>query len=539
MSTHEGERPRWRGIAAKVTTVLACLLVLFALVVPYDLERFSLEELAKLPIEGILGVGLLLLLPGRARKIGAILGGAVLGGLLLLKIMDAGFDLVLYRPFDLVLDWPLFKPAVDFLDVTVGKGAAVGAVIAAIVLALGVIALVTVSVVRITKVASRRHVLATRTVRVLGIVWLVCAILGVPVASQSAAALAYSHATQVRDGIKDQEEFAKEAAIDAYRDTPGNELLQSLRGKDVVVTFVESYGRNAIDDPGVSATLTQGTARLKAKGYESRSGLLTSPTAGGGSWMAQATLLSGLWIDNQQRYRNLTTSDRLTLNGAFKRANWQTAGVYPGITQAWPEGNFFGYNEIYTANDLGYRGPRFSYATMPDQYTLSALQKQVRDKQQGPIMAAVPMVSSHAPWSPIPQHVDWKDVGDGTIFNPMAGNGAPPESIFGRDPQQVRADYAKSIQYSVDNLVSYVEEYGDDDLVLVFLGDHQPASIVTGEGASHDVPITIVARDPKVMERVSSWGWNDGIKPGPQAPVWKMSDFRDRFISAFSDKRRD
>ncbi len=70
--------------------------------------------------------------------------------------------------------------------------------------------------------------------------------------------------------------------------------------------------------------------------------------------------------------------------------------------------------------------------------------------------------------------------------------------------------------------------------MLVFLGDHQPGPIVTGEGASRDVPITIVARDPAVLDRISGWGWQDGLKPGPQAPVWRMDAFRDRFICSFT-----
>ena len=36
------------------------------------------------------------------------------------------------------------------------------------------------------------------------------------------------------------------AAADAFRDTPGEDLLTALRGKDVVFVFVESYGRDAI-----------------------------------------------------------------------------------------------------------------------------------------------------------------------------------------------------------------------------------------------------------------------------------------------------
>jgi hypothetical protein len=69
--------------------------------------------------------------------------------------------------------------------------------------------------------------------------------------------------------------------------------------------------------------------------------------------------------------------------------------------------------------------------------------------------------------------------------------------------------------------------------VLVFLGDHQPAPIITGDVASRDVPVTIVAKDPAVLDRIAGWGWTDGLRPAPTAPVWRMDAFRDRFLTAF------
>jgi hypothetical protein len=100
----------------------------------------------------------------------------------------------------------------------------------------------------------------------------------------------------------------------------------------------------------------------------------------------------------------------------------------------------------------------------------------------------------------------------------------------------VRAVYRDSTVYSVDTVISYVERYGDDDLVLMFLGDHQPSSIITGDGASGDVPMTIVTRDRAVLDRIAGWRWDEGLKPGPQAPVWPMEAFRDRFLTAFGPR---
>ena len=56
---------------------------------------------------------------------------------------------------------------------------------------------------------------------------------------------------------------------------------------------------------------------------------------------------------------------------------------------------------------------------------------------------------------------------------------------------------------------------------------------MSGQNASHDVPITIVAKDPAVMRHISGWHWQSGMRPSANAPVWRMDSFRDRFLSAF------
>ncbi|MGM1064396.1 sulfatase [Saccharothrix sp. Mg75] len=538
----EPARRRGGRVAGAALTGLAALFVLLALLAPADLDRFGVAAFLRIPVEGLLGVLLVLVLPPRARRPVALAGGALLGLLLVVKVADIGTDLVLYRPFDLVLDWPLLTPAVDYVDVTAGRGAAVAAVVGAVLLVGAVVVLMARAVLRLSRRAEARRPVVTRALVAVTAAWVTCAAPGaefapgLPVASHDAVSFVGRHAHAVRVGLRDREAFAAEASTDAFRDVPADELLTSLRGKDVVVAFVESYGRSAVEHPAlapvVGAALDDGARRLAAAGYASRSAYLTSPTAGGGSWLAQATLLSGLRIDNQQRYRTLVASDRLTLNGAFRRAGWRSVGVVPGITRAWPEGDFFRHDRVYAAADLGYRGPRFGYATMPDQYALSAFQERERRPGHAPVVGVVPLLSSHAPWTPVPTRLPWDEVGDGAVFGGAAGEEAP-DSIFGRDPDAVRADYARSVAYSVDVLVSYLETYGGDDTVLVFLGDHQPAQVVTGDGASKDVPVTVVTRDAALMARTDAWGWTDGLEPAPDAPVRPMEAFRDQFLTAF------
>jgi len=398
-------------------------------------------------------------------------------------------------------------------------------------------------VLHLTRLTVRHRDQAGRVVVVFAVAWVAFAVLGtqivpgIPVAARSAAGLAYGNVRQSRVSLKDQGAYAKEAAVDPFQNTPGDQLLTGLRGKDVVLAFVESYGRSAVEDPSmapaVDAVLDAGTKSLDKAGFASRSGYLTSTTMGGGSWLAHGTTLSGLRIDTQQRYNTLVSSQRMTLNKAFHRADWRTVAVMPGLTRAWPEGDFFGYDKIYGDKDLGYHGPAFSWATMPDQFVLNAFQKAERSTPgHTPVMVEMPLVSSHAPWAPIPTLVDWDKLGDGSVFDPMPAAGEQPTSVWS-DPVKVRTQYRRSIEYTLTSLITYLQRYGDKDLVMVFLGDHQPIPLVTGKNASRDVPVTIVAKDPAVLEKISSWGWTPGLKPDPKAPVWPMASFRNRFLTAF------
>jgi hypothetical protein len=35
------------------------------------------------------------------------------------------------------------------------------------------------------------------------------------------------------------------------------------------------------------------------------------------------------------------------------------------------------------------------------------------------------------------------------------------------------------------------------------------------------------------MSRIASWGWQPGMLPNSNAPVWPMDAFRDRFLTAY------
>ncbi|HLM09588.1 MAG TPA: CDP-alcohol phosphatidyltransferase family protein [Thermoleophilaceae bacterium] len=535
-------RPLRSGIAVALT-VLALLLVWAALVAPNHPSRLTLEAFARLPVELLVVVAAAALLPATPRRVLAVVLGAILSVLVVVKVLDMGFFTAFDRPFKPLDDASYLGIGIETLRDAIGGSSATLVVAIGLVLLVAILTIPVLALMRVTRVAAGHRGWALRTATTLGVLWVALRVAGAPVASSGAAALAVDQVHAVRAALADRAAFAGEIARDRFRATPGNRLLTGLRGKDVLLVFVESYGRVAVQGssfaPRVDAVLERGGAQLRAAGFSSRSAFLTSPTFGGLSWLAHSTLQSGVLVDGQRRYDQLVDNDRLTLTRAFKRARWRAVGDMPGNHRAWPQGStFYHYDRVYDRRNLGYRGPSFGLPPMPDQYTLLALQRrELAKRDRPPLFAEIDLISSHAPWTRIPRLIAWDDVGDGSIFDRLPAEESTKASLFG-DAERARAAYGHSIEYSLRTIFSFVERYGDDDLVLVVLGDHQPATLVTGQAASHDVPISVIAQDRKVMEQIHEWDWQEGMSPSPRAPVWPMAAFRDRFLTAFGSARQ-
>ncbi|WP_231953768.1 sulfatase [Actinoplanes derwentensis] len=531
-----------------MSTGFAAVLVFLALIVPDQITRLPpgnspWTALLRIPVEALIAGAILLLLPKKGRR-GIVIGlGVTLGLLTVIKMIDVAFYAVLARRFDPVLDWILADDGFNFLVDSIGKAATIGVSVGLVLFSVLLVAGMAWAVLRLDTVMRGHRIGAWRGIGTAGVAWGVLAVLGVqligglPVASHAAADLAGHTVMALPQNLADRKKFAAEVQVDNYRDRDPDQMLTALRDKDVIIGFIESYGRNAIEDPAyngaVLASLQANTEKLTAAGYVSRSGFLSSPTAGGGSWLAHSTFLSGLWIDNEQRYRSLVSSDRLTLTRAFANSGHRSVGIQPGIVFAWPEGAFYGYDQIYDSHSFGYNGPSFSWSPMPDQFVMSAFQqleygKPGRDR----LLAEITLTSSHTPWSPVPSMLDWDALGDGSVYGPVVAQSESTANVWKHD-EKIRTEYARSIAYSIDSLLGHLAEYGNDDTVLVFLGDHQPASVVVGTEATRDVPITIIAKDPKTLDRIDSWGWTDGLKPDPAAPISRMDTFRDKFLAAF------
>lgn len=314
--------------------------------------------------------------------------------------------------------------------------------------------------------------------------------------------------------------------------------LLDLIDRDVLVIFIESYGRASFDTPLYAdlhrETLGTYEARLDALGLSMRSGYLGSPTRGGQSWLAHATVANGLWINNQSSYGAALASGRQTLFHHAANSGFRTAAVMPQITLDWPESARMGFEDVLPAADLGYEGLPFNWVTMPDQFTLGALDRLVRTGAgTRKNFVQVVLSSSHAPWVPVPQMVPWADMGDGQIFNDMATAGDPPDVVW-RDRDRVRAQYRLAIDYSLSAVMEYAVLHAKDPPLMIVVGDHQAAEFVALDGRA-DVPLHVIG-PAHLVAALSQVAPVSGLVPEGSLPVTPMNALRDIVLRAYSTR---
>jgi phosphatidylglycerophosphate synthase len=540
-----GAGPRTRRVVRITIAGVALVLLWFDLLAPDRAWDFSLAAFVRIPVEVLVLVAVALVLPPWPRRIVAAIAGILLSVLTLDKILNIAMYEELNRAFNPLNDWGSIRPAAGVVRDAIGT-ALTNVVLVVIWIGIALlVAAITAATMHVTAVAARHRRGTVRGLAALTAIWGLSAGLslqftaGSPIASTSAAGLAVSQVRAYQAALSDPRRFTQATrSADPEAAIPASDLLTGLRGKDVIIVFVESYGQVAVRgtsfSPGVDAVLRQQTGMLTRAGWSTQSAWMTSPTFGGISWLAHSTLQSGLWVNSNQRYGELLASQRFTLSDAFNKAGWRTVADDPTDNPNWKPGtSFYHYDQVYNRTNVGYRGPKFSFSPMPDQYTLAAFQRNELTPGHKPVMAEIDLTSSHLPWAPQPTMVPWNKVGNGSIFDPQPAQSESAGTVW-RSNNTVRQFYGQSIQYAMTALTSWVTELNDPNLVLILLGDHQPHTAVSGPGATHEVPISIVARDPSVFRQIASWRWQDGLLPGPSAPLEPMDAFRNQFLGAFS-----
>ncbi|MDW5378313.1 alkaline phosphatase [Halomonas sp. HP20-15] len=477
-------------------------------------------------LEALWLIGLLSLVGRRWRSRLAVVASVALGLVLLLAGADQLIQLSLGRPFNPWLDRALLRPAYHLLVDNVGWGVTWLLLAAGSAAAVACLWLIARALARV-----RPLTLPLRARRAALVAWL-AVFPALPELADHTRTLATPSLTLLAEHWQQGRETRR--ALSDFRrqlktsDGPRTRPLPGLAGRDVTLAFIESYGISALTDARYAATLKPRLADLQARfaatGLHVASATVTAPVQGGQSWLAHASVLSGLWLTSQWHYDLLLSAGHSTLIDDFSATGHGTLAIMPAITAPWPAGRQLGYQRILAAADMPYRGPALNWVTMPDQFTWRHFSR-VRRAQPQPLFTELAMISSHAPWTPIVPLVDWEKVGNGRIFRAWADAGPTPEALW-QDSARVRDHYARSLDYALAAMGGFAERYLGADELLIVLGDHQPAPLITGEDASRDVPIHVISGDPALIERFVAAGFAPGLEPPAGPARWRQDELR-------------
>ncbi len=535
-----------RRVRPLVSLLVAAGLLHLVLVQPNHPGAATWQALTLFALELPALLALFAVLPPRRH---ALVRGGLVGILLALaalKAADLGFVVAFNRGFDLVTDGALLWSGWQLASGALGLPLALLAAVAGVAMLAAVAASLWWALGQWTGVARGRGGSVVALTAVVGItaaglavadvgqtmgVWrLAVEIPGDAFTARTAA----ERVVRVRRSLDELAQFRTAARTDPLAGLPSP--LARLEGRDVIVVFVESYGRASLDNPLYAQThqpiLHHGDRQIAAAGLGSRSGWLTSPIEGGQSWLAHATLASGLRIDNGTRYGALLSSGRSTLWHIAAEAGYLTAAVSPAITLPWPEAATLGFEVRLDRDAMGYAGRPFNWITMPDQFTLARFLDRLPPDPR-PLFAQISLISSHAPWVPVPDVLSWDRIDSGGVFDAMAERGDPPEVVW-RDPDRIRSAYRDALAYSLTVVFDWAAQQGSgpEAPLILILGDHPAAGFVS-QTTSRDVPVHLIG-PPDVLALMDAWGWTAGLTPGPAGPVWPMETFRDRFLAAVS-----
>jgi phosphoglycerol transferase MdoB-like AlkP superfamily enzyme len=225
---------------------------------------------------------------------------------------------------------------------------------------------------------------------------------------------------------------------------------------------------------------------------------------------------------------------RETMVSAFSRQGYRTVAIMPGVRASWPEGAFYGFDEIYDVARLDYHGPSFGWWNITDQFAIARMDAfEIAPRARQPVFVFFPTISTHTPFTPAPPYQpDWSRIltrapyDDGDLTHAWAQE----PDWFNLGPS-----YAQALNYAHVTLGGYLRLRADRDFVMVIIGDHQPPAMVSGEHAAWDVPVHVITNRAQILDRLLRRGFRDGLQPREPSAI-KMHALLPVLLDAFGDQ---
>ena len=335
--------------------------------------------------------------------------------------------------------------------------------------------------------------------------------------------------------VEHQEAFVARLEQAAQARGTTSNSLKGLEGADVLLFLIESYGRIVFSRPQyrqtLDATLSRFTKVLDQHGFKAVSSYLVSPTYGGSSWLAQGTLESGLRVGDDLENTALLRSSLPPMASYFRKSGYRTVSVMPGTRFAFPQGAYFGYEQVYYAWQFNYRGRTFGWAPMPDQFVLDWVRRREFVPREQPRFVRYILISSHAAFNVQPPYIpEWDAIADGSVYNDREPVYYP---IHWPDLKDAGDAYLRSLDYEFAILGDYLAKYVTADTLIILMGDHQPNLQLTGEGEPWSVPVHVLSRNSRLLDPFRKRGYTSGLTPAQPPPHAGMETFLPGFLEDF------
>lgn len=491
------------------------------------------------------------------RKLATVAVGAVFGILLCFSISEAFFQSYFSRPFYPRSDIPLVRGGLFLLFGDIGHIADVLApIVVVLILAAGAafgagIMLGAGAVLR----RIRRPALGLAALTLIAIPIVIAA--GIP---RSLGGMVVSWVRPEESGFVAVEVPDAAAATEGAQTESDTYRLPGILDRDVYLIAIEAYGYTTVSRPDLSRQIDPYRRQLEASFQRAGYGVVTnyfrSPVAGGYSWLAEATLLTGQWVDSQEKFEDLYGAGLPSVSSLLHDAGYYTLTVRPGtIHGEWPEGwDLYRLEEAITSynKDFGFAGPWFSFVPVTDQYALWTGHNRVMELTQPggeaadrPLLVYYQLVSSHTPFSRIPPVIDnWNELGDGSIYNRRSDEIQLFDNTW-TGGTQLDEGYVAALKYEFEVLSDYVDRIMDHSRRPIFImyGDHQPQRPVRTRDAVLSTPMHVASRDESVLELFRSHGFEPGMVGSQQPPHAGMDTFfpmfRDIALTVGGDQDAD
>jgi len=331
-------------------------------------------------------------------------------------------------------------------------------------------------------------------------------------------------------------DFDRTRSYGSIFDETSAHALPGIENKNIHLCIVESYGTTVFTNPHHFARLecfyAQQTSLLQQKGFAVFSHAYDSTTFGGTSWLADATILSGIEIRSQSHYDRVVKGGTENVLQLFSEAGYHTVLSAPGskfMTEEYT--GFYDYDTYVLHEDFEYTGPFFTFGELPDQYQLHYIHSQIIDHNSSqPHFVQYILCSSHVPWNYIPPYISsWSGFNGGRVYYDRSKNTWYDNSwALG---SELFEGYAHSIRYSLESVFGYARAHMDKNDILIIIGDHQPKFPVSEREAGFGVPVHIIAKDRRALLPFIRFGYREGVRPSKLAQLPGLERFLDHFLA--------